>query len=214
MPLQNRVSPNGEIKSIKSRGTFLGNRGIIHNERKEIVSLFKIKGWVTCQLKFKGRKRELMAKGKYTELFFLDEATAFSAGHRPCAECRKARYNEFKTKWLEANQKLLIGDSTSIANIDKIIHQDRINKKQKVTYQNKMNLLPKGTMIQIDSIDYIIWNDEVFKWTFEGYEPTHINITDKDVIVLTPKSYVEMFRKGFIPSVHISLQEAEQEGEK
>ncbi len=207
MPLQNRVSPNGEIKSVKSRGEFLGNRGIIHNEQKEIIAPFKIKGWVTCRLEFKGRKRELMAKGRYTELFFLDEATAFSAGHRPCAECRRTRYNEFKTKWLEANQNLLPDTSTSITNIDKIIHQDRIDKKQKVTYQDKMNLLPKGTMIQIDSIEYIIWNKEVFKWTFEGYEPTHINITDKNVIVLTPKSYVEMFKKGFIPSVHISLQE-------
>ena len=95
MPLQNRVNPNGELKAVKSRGAFLGNRGIIHNDEKEIIAPFKIKGWVTCQLEFKGRKRELMAKGRYTELFFLDEATAFSAGHRPCAECRRTRYNEF-----------------------------------------------------------------------------------------------------------------------
>jgi len=206
MPLQNRVNPKGEIKAVKSRGAFLGNRGIIHNEEKEIISPFKIKGWVTCQLEFKGRKRELMAKGKYTELFFLDEATVFSAGHRPCAECRRTRYNEFKTKWLEANQSLLLDNSTSIANIDKIIHQDRINKKQKVTYQDKMNLLPNGTMIQINNIEYLIWNHKIFKWTFEGYEPTKINITNNDVIVLTPKSYVEMFKKGFTPTVHISLQ--------
>ncbi|MAC83959.1 MAG: hypothetical protein CL624_07470 [Arcobacter sp.] len=207
MPLQNRVNPNGGIEAVKSRGSFLGNRGIIHNEQKEIISPFKIKGWVTCQLEFKGRKRELMAKGRYTELFFIDEATAFSAGHRPCAECRRTRYNEFKSKWLEANQNLLIDDSRSIANIDKIIHQDRINKKQKVTYQDKMTLLPNGTMIQIDNIEYLIWNYKVFKWTFEGYESTNINIIDKNVTVLTPKSYVEMFKKGFIPTVHISLQE-------
>ena len=207
MPLQNRVNPKGEIKAIKSRGEFLGNRGIIHNGQQEIVSPFKIKGWVTCQLEFKGRKRELMAKGRYTELFFLDEATAFSAGHRPCAECRRPRYKEFKEKWLEANQSLLIDNSTSIASIDKIIHQDRINKKQKVTYQNKMNLLPNGTMIQIDSIEYLIWKSKIFKWTFEGYEPTNINISNNDVMILTPKSYVEMFKKGFTPTVHISLQE-------
>ncbi|MFA6711884.1 MAG: hypothetical protein WCS33_04140 [Candidatus Caldatribacteriota bacterium] len=207
MPLQNRVNPNGGIEAVKSRGAFLGNRGIIHNEKKEIISPFKIKGWVTCQLEFKGRKRELMTKGKYTELFFLDEATAFSAGHRPCAECRRARYNEFKTKWLEANQSLLNDNSTSIANIDKIIHQDRINKKQKVTYQEKMNLLPNGTMIEIDSIQYLIWKNKIFKWTFEGYEPTIINISNNDVVVLTPKSYVEMFKKGFIPTVHSSTEE-------
>ncbi len=206
MSLQNRVNPMGELEAVRSRGSFLGNRGIIHNEEKEIVSPFKIKGWVTCQLEFKGRKRELMAKGRYTELFFLDEATAFSAGHRPCAECRRPRYKEFKKKWLEANKNLLTDDSISIANIDKIIHQDRINKKQKVTYQEKMNLLPKGTMIQIDSIDYLIWNNKIFKWTFEGYETTNINIRNIEVIVLTPKSYVEMFKKGFVPTVHNSLE--------
>ncbi|MDD3477151.1 MAG: hypothetical protein PHI38_09810, partial [Sulfurimonas sp.] len=90
--------------------------------------------------------------------------------------------------------------------IDKIIHQDRINKKQKVTYQDKISLLPNGTMIQIDDIEYLIWNNNVFKWTFEGYEPTNINITHSDVTILTPKSYVEMFKKGFTPTVHISLQ--------
>jgi hypothetical protein len=206
MPLQNRINPMGELEAIKSRGAFLGNRGIIHNEQKKIISSFKIKGWVTCRLEFKGRKRELMAKGRYTELFFLDEATALSAGHRPCAECRRKRYNEFKLKWLQANESLLINDSTSIASIDKIIHQDRIYKKQKVTYQDKMNLLPKGTMIQINSINYLIWNNKVFKWTFEGYEISNIDITNNNVIVLTPKSYVEMFKKGFVPTVHNSLE--------
>jgi len=208
MPLQNRVNPRGEIKAVKSRGEFLGNRGIIHNEEQKIILPFKIKGWVTCRLEFKGRKRKLMSKGKYTELFFLDEATAFSAGHRPCAECRRQRYNEFKEKWLEANQHLLIENSTNIANIDKIIHQDRIEKKQKVTYQNKMNLLPNGTIIEIDNKIYIIWNNKIFKWTFEGYESTDINMTNDIVTVLTPKSYVEMFKKGFVPSIHISLQKS------
>lgn len=207
MPLQNRVNPNGELRAVKSRGEFLGNRGIIHNDKKEIISHFKIKSWVTCQLKFKGRKRELMAKRKYTELFFLDEATAFSAGHRPCGECRRLRYREFKQKWLEANKNLLINDSINIASIDKIIHQERIAKKQKITYQDKMNLLPNGTMIDIDSISYLIWNNKIFKWTFEGYQSTTICITNNDTTVLTPQSYVKMFKQGFIPTVHISLQE-------
>jgi len=206
MSFQNRVNPMGKLEAVSSRGAFLGNRGIIHNEQKEIISPFKIKGWVTCQLEFKGRKRELMAKGRYTELFFLDEATAFAAGHRPCAECRRTRYKEFKEKWLEANKNLLTDNLISIASIDKIIHQDRINKKQKVTYQDKMDLLPKGTMIQIDSIDYVIWNNKIFKWTFEGYETSNIKITNNDVIILTPKSYVEMFKKGFVPTIHNSLE--------
>ncbi len=205
MPLQNRVNPKGELKAVGSRGQFLGNRGIIHNDIKEIISTHKIKGWVTCRLEFKGRKRELMAKGRYTELFFLDEATAFSAGHRPCAECRRERYNEFKEKWMEANNHLLPIDSKKISDIDKIIHQDRIDKKQKVVFEETMDALPDGTMIQINSLEYIIWNGKIFKWSFEGYEKTHIDITSDPVAVLTPKSYVKMFKKGFIPTVHNSL---------
>lgn len=132
MPLQNRVSPNGDIVATYQRGMFMGNRGILHNDEKELVSTSKIKGWVTCRLEFKGRKRELMAKGRYTELFFFDEATAFAAGHRPCAECRRERYKEFKSKWLEANGTLLGGDSTAIGEIDKIIHKQRIHKQKKL----------------------------------------------------------------------------------
>jgi hypothetical protein len=102
---------------------FLGNRGVLHNSNKEIISTHRIKGWVTCLLEFKGRKREIMAPNRYTELFFLDEVTAFAAGHRPCAECRRERYNEFKEKWLIANGDLLEDKNTTVANINKIIHQ-------------------------------------------------------------------------------------------
>ena len=124
MPLQNRVSPIGSIVSVSSKGTLMGNRGRLHNENKELKSLSKHKCWVACKLEFKGRKRELMAPNKYTELFFLDEATAFTAGHRPCGECRKDRYKEFKSKWLEANFDLLNGEKDSIGNIDKIVHKE------------------------------------------------------------------------------------------
>ena len=205
MALQNRVTPAGDIVAVSSRGTLMGNRGKLHNEKKEIVSLSKIKGWVTCKLEFKSRKRILMSPDKYTELFFLDEATAFSAGHRPCAECRRARYNEFKEKWLEANDYLLDGQSAAIANIDKIIHQQRLNNKKKVTFQDELSNLPDGTMFLNQDSYYIIWKNEVYRWGFEGYMKSNLVIDNTSVDVLTPKSYVEMFIKGFVPEVHPSL---------
>ena len=124
MPYQNKVDPWGNIHAVKSRGMFLGNRGVLHNENQQIVASHRIKGWVTCLLEFKDRKRKVMSPNRYTELFFLDEATAFSAGHRPCAECRRIRYNEFKEKWLEANGELLQGKKPTATNFDKIIHED------------------------------------------------------------------------------------------
>ncbi len=208
MPLQNRVNPLGEININPSRGTLMGNRGILHDENKNLKSVSKIKGWVTCKLEFKDRKLELMAPNRYTELFFLDEATAFSAGHRPCAECRRDRYNEFKLKWLEANRELLDGQKESIGNIDKILHTERINKKEKVSYVAYMNELPSGTIFEDEKILYLVWNSELYEWNYEGYSVSNKSILSKEVRVLTPKSYVRMFKKGFVPFVHDSVKEA------
>jgi hypothetical protein len=206
MPYQNKVDPWGKIHNVKSRGMFLGNRGILHNTSKEIVSTHKIKGWVTCLLEFKGRKREIMSPNRYTELFFLDEATAFSAGHRPCAECRRERYNEFKEKWLNVNRDLLEGNTPTIANIDKVIHEERIQKKEKITYITNFGLLPDGTMIEQDSKAYLVWKNKLFLWSFSGYSLVNIKIGKNDVVkVLTPTSYVKLFSNNFSPIIHKSI---------
>ena len=100
MPLQNRVDPYGTIFRTPARGTMMGNRGgAIHNGRREIVRPFLSRRWITCVLEFKNRHREVMTPGRYTELFFLDEAVSLAAGHRPCAECRRERYKAFRTAW-------------------------------------------------------------------------------------------------------------------
>src|SRR5271165_1152863 len=99
MPRQNRVTPFGEIVAVPERGTFMGNRGNLHNAEGHIKRTWQVKRWLVCLLEFKGRKRTVMRPGFYTELFFLDEATALAAGHRPCAECRRERYNDFRKAW-------------------------------------------------------------------------------------------------------------------
>ncbi len=175
MPTQNKVDPWGNIHAVKSRGMFLGNRGVLHNENQDIVATHRIKGWVTCLLEFKDRKREIMTPNRYTELFFLDEATAFSAGHRPCAECRRTRYNEFKEKWLEANDKNLPGKRPIAPNIDTIIHDERIHNRQKVTYTSTINTLPDGTIVDINSKAFLIWGNELFEWSFRVYKESNYN---------------------------------------
>ena len=206
MPYQNKVDPWGNINAVKSRGMFLGNRGVLHNEQKEIITTHRIKGWVTCLLEFKGRKREIMTPNRYTELFFLDEATAFSAGQRPCAECRRSRYNEFKEKWLEANQELLNGKKPTAANMDKIIHEERIHNKQKVTYNHRLKELPNGIFVEINSSAFLVWANRLFEWSYLRYSKSKIEYNgNQEVVVLTPKSYVNTFAKGFIPEVHESI---------
>jgi hypothetical protein len=130
MPLPNRVDPWGNILAVSARGTFLGNRGILHNDKNRIIKPYQHQSWVTCSLKFKNRKRKFMSPGAYTELFFLDEATAFAAGHRPCGECRRDRYNDFKDYWVKANIENQASD-IKVSVINKTMHKERIKKKKK-----------------------------------------------------------------------------------
>ncbi len=207
MPYQNKVDPWGNIQAVSSRGMFLGNRGVLHNEHQEIVTTHRIKGWVTCILQFKDRHREIMTPKRYTELFFLDEATAFSAGHRPCAECRRKRFNEFKSAWFQGNESLLKNEKLSAPNMDKAIHEERIFKKEKVTFNAKLSSLPTGTIIQIRSAAFLLWNHNLYHWSYSGYTEAKIAYSwNEEVIVLTPKSYVKTFSNGFVPEVHESIK--------
>ena len=101
MPLQNRVDPYGILHAVEARGAWMGNRGILHDDEKRLVVPWRLKRWITCVLIFKGRKRQVFTPHRYSELFFLDEATSFAAGHRPCAECQRERYNEFRAAWID-----------------------------------------------------------------------------------------------------------------
>ncbi|WP_217647756.1 hypothetical protein [Marinobacter pelagius] len=195
----------GLIESSKARGTLMGNRGVLHNSKKEIRRQFKNLAWITCLLEFKGRKRELMSPGGYTELFFLDEVTAFAAGHRPCAECRRARYNEFRDAWSTANN--WSGTSKVRApEMDKVLHQERIENGQKVTWIGKLADLPHGAMFQVDSEGYAVCEDRVLAWSFEGYREASIEGLPEMVDVLTPQSVVKTFAAGFRPEFHYNAR--------
>src|SRR5262245_6320448 len=130
--LQNRVDPSGNFIATKARGSLMGNRGVIHRDKK-IIKAFNHKAWIACLLEFKGRKRTVMMPDRWTELFFLDEATSFAAGHRPCFECRREDAQRFKSFWIQGNPEYNFDMKTSVHQIDKIIHTERIgHEKSKV----------------------------------------------------------------------------------
>ena len=201
MPLQNRVDPWGSLIATNARGTLLGNRGILHNDKKEIVSPWKHKAWVTCELSFKGRQREVFSLGSYSELFFLDEATAFSAGHRPCGECRRARFNEFKVAWQTVNADT--DQAQSIAEIDKQMHAERaIRGGKKVTYTAEFKSLPDGAFIDYQGQAYLCWKGALKQWSPAGYSETSVLPDPGEMVtVLTPHSIVKMYSNGFVPQV-------------
>jgi len=204
MPLQNRVTPSGEILVSAARGTFMGNRGgALHNDQREIVRQYASRRWITCLLEFKGRRRTVMSPGRYTELFFLDEAVALAAGHRPCAECRRERFNAFKEAWIRSlgrrGGNFLYADA-----IDMELHRTRMDRRKgKITYHAPLNSLPDGCFVQIAGSSYLVWGDTLLLWSPEGYLERH-HRSNETVTILTPEPVVRCLRHGYRPAIHQS----------
>ena len=161
MPRQNRVTPLGELIADPARGLVYGNRGCLHDAGGQIRRRYAGKRWIACRLRFRGWHRQpLMQPGRFTELFFLDEATAFAAGHRPCAECNRERFNVFKSAWPAG---------TRAADIDRVLHEERIAGSEKATYEAPLAELPDGVMIERDGAALLVRGDALLPWSFTGY---------------------------------------------
>ena len=206
MPLQNRVDPFGVIFRTPARGTFMGNRGgALHNDQREIVRTYKSKCWLTCRLEFNGRHRIVMSPRRYTELFFLDEAVAFAAGHRPCAECRRARFNAFKDAWCRRSRRK--SSDVRAAEIDAELHKARLDeRRRKRMYEAPLGSLPNGCFVQIDGAAYLVWGQALLLWAPERYVESRRRASDLRVTVLTPQPIVECFRLGYEPEIHASAR--------
>lgn len=187
----------------------MGNRGILHDEGNRIVRPWAHKWWVTCVLEFKDIKRpKPFSQGNYSELFFLDEATAFSAGHRPCATCQRTRHLEFKRAWARANVPEDLRASTKIPVIDQVIHAERaIFGGGKRTYDARLVELPHGTIFEHEEGAYLVSGRGCLPWSFEGYAAPKVIDVAAIVKVLTPRSVVRAFAAGFAPIVHHSAAE-------
>src|SRR5215212_206442 len=152
MPLQNRVTPFGEIVAVAERGTMLGNRGILHDPDGRVVRRWAGQAWICCLLEFRGRRDPVMAPGHYTRLFFLDEPTALAAGHRPCAYCRRADYLAFREAWATGNANLGLGPAPRAADIDRVLHAERLRPdRTKRTYPASLANLPDGVMVTLSA---------------------------------------------------------------
>lgn len=206
MPLQNRVDPRGRLHAVPMRGALMGNRGILHDESRRIVRPWAGKAWISCVLQYKEAHREVFSKGTWSELFFLDEATAFSAGHRPCAYCRRERFAQFKTAWLAANPTRVRSDDPSVKEIDRVLHAERaVRGGGKPTFAAALNALPSGTFFELDNAMHLVWQGRTHCWSFGGYSRSDLPFGSQQVRVLTPASIVRMFEQGFVPQVHASV---------
>jgi len=207
MPRQNRVNPWGEIISVSDRGLFMGNRGTLHDAHGQLTSQrWTRKPWVTCQLSFKDRHRQVMSPGQYTELFFLDEATALAAGHRPCATCRRDDYSRFKQLWTEANAGRLGLVNPAIKDIDNTLHGERfISGGMQGDWHPSIKDLPNGTFVVLDqpAKAWLVWGSVLLEWSPGGYQ-SYMKRPDGEAKVLTPQSVVAVLDAGYKPELHPS----------
>ena len=205
MPLQNRVDPFAVIHAVPQRGMFMGNRGgCFHDENKQLKQTrWKSRQWIVCVLDFKEWRRTLMSPNRYTELFFLDEATALAAGHRPCFECRRERAHAFTTALQRAGT---IDAGTSVRTLDDAIAgevQQRLKGKAEAP-QGRAHDLPDGAMLARNGDAWIIAGNQCALWSFEGYSMLQPLPSDP-VSILTPSVTLTAFSEGYRPAMHDSL---------
>ena len=210
MPLRNRVTPFGELIETSARGTLMGNRGCLVDGHGRIVRCYQGKRWIACVLEFKGRRLLLMDPGHNTQVFFLDEATALAAGHRPCMECRRGDSVRFRKHWAAANPGLAGGPTPSVAVIDAVLHTERITHDgNRVLYPEQISNLPVGSFIVLEpgaSAAYLVLQDKLLLWTPQGYVQPMPRPADGVVQVLTPRSIVRTLAQVYEVSLHLSAQ--------
>lgn len=204
MPLQNRVLPTGEIVAHAARGLFMGNRGCLHDEARRLVrQRTGQRAWIVCELAFKGRRRTLMAPGRYTELFFLDEAVALAAGHRPCAECRRAAFKAFSAAWETAHGP----GPVRAPEMDRAIAGSRVARGgRKITFEARLQDLPDGALVLADSGAALVQSGRLLPYSPEGYSGP-VAHTPGSVTVLTPAPVIDVLRV-YRPVLHPSAHRA------
>jgi hypothetical protein len=208
MPLQNRVTPEGDIIATPHRGLMMGNRGGCFHlpDRTLGTRRWATRQWIACVLEFKDRHREaMMQPNRYTELFFLDEATALSAGHRPCFECRRRDAERFAQLWAETRSWPAPARAPEM---DLVLQEERVGAHgQKVTYRAQLSALPAGTFVRMPEegvAPYLIEGDRLLPWTVAGYGPPLPRPKRREVDVLTPRSIVAVLSSGYRPMLHPS----------
>jgi hypothetical protein len=203
-PLQNRVTPFGDVVAIPQRGLFTGNRGIIHDPRTKTLlrRRWTTKAWLICVLDYKGRRREVMGGRSWTELFFLDEAVALAVGHRPCFFCRRRDAETFRAAWGRASG----GKAPLAPEIDAMLHAERLDRRGKRLHAIPMPIgaLPDGAVIAAAGEAYTLARGRAFRWTVQGYEAAS-KMPQADGL-LTPPSTMRAMLAGYRPVLHPDLR--------
>jgi hypothetical protein len=203
MPLQNRVQPDGTIIVSSARGTFTGNRGILHDPAKSLLRRWSHPHWITCSLHWKNVRRVLMSPNRWTELFFLDECVALAAGHRPCAYCRRADYERWCAAWKHA-----FGARMKAPEMDRLLHASRIDTTTRMQRRHtaRISTLPDGTFILHRDQPHLVFGETLLPYSAFGYQNALPRPDTVTAEVMTPAVTVAVLKAGYRPAPHDSSQ--------
>jgi hypothetical protein len=202
--LQNRVAPTGEVVADPGRGTLTGNRGCLHGTGRDLgVSRWRSKLWICCVLDWRGRRRDPMPPRRWTMLFFLDEATALAAGHRPCGYCRRADYLSYVEAWRAGHA---LAERPKAVEMDAVLHVQRVDSRtrRQITRPARAGDLPAGAMIRLGDAVGLLLSGSFRPWSFTGYGPPAPLAPGTAVDLLTPPATVAALRAGYRPLLHAS----------
>ena len=196
---RNRVSPTGDIVATPLRGSWTGNRGILH-EGTEIRRFHAGKLWIICALTYKEQRLPQWAPGHYTVLFFHDEAVALAAGHRPCAFCRRDSYNAYRAPSSPATAS---ADLPKATELDGLLHEQRLHRgtHRRRLHSMAWSSLPDGVFVLLDDGPALVLDDAVVPWTPTGYGAARRRPRSADAEVLTPPASVAAIRGGYAPQI-------------
>jgi len=203
VPLQNRVLPTGEIVAHSARGGLMGNRGCLHGSGRTLgVTRWRSRLWICCTLTWRDWRRDVMPPGRWTALFFLDEATSLAAGHRPCAYCRRGDYLDYAHAWWRADG----GQRRPwAAEMDERLHHERVRRtREQITRPMRFGDVPAGAMIVRGGGSALVVPGAVRAWSFGGYGEPEVLAADEMVDVRTPPATLGALAEGYRPWVHAS----------
>ena len=193
------MSPLGELVAVPARGLVYGNRGCLHDDLGTIRRRYNGKRWIACRLRFRGWHRQpLMQPGRFTELFFLDDATAMAAGHRACALCRREDYVGLAASWRELHPGQFGADA-----IDAHLHGERLapDGRARLHHETDLDDLPDGAFVLWDGAPHLVLGGDMAMWTPAGYVGRRPRPTRRLATLITPPSLVDILRKGWAPLV-------------
>ena len=199
MTERNRVTPFGEIASIPQRGTFMGNRGSLH-EGHDIVRPWQVRRWITCVLRYKDWVAPKWEPRRWTALFFWDEAVALAAGHRPCALCRRRDFDRWSDAWRSA-----FGERSRVDAMDRRLHADRVDGKRQRRHDEPWPDLPTGAFVVVEDAPALVLSDRLVPWSPRGYGGAIARPGNGSARVLTPRATIEVLRAGYPAQIHPSV---------